>query len=53
MKEKKAEETFREVLLISGFASLVIGLWLIYPPAALIVGGCLLMWVGIPKRRGD
>ncbi|WP_169744518.1 hypothetical protein [Paenibacillus stellifer] len=53
MKDGKAEETLRELLLVAGFGALVTGLWMIHPPAALIIGGGLLIWVGLPKRRDE
>jgi len=39
----------KEFLLIVGFFSLVYGVWQIYIPAAWIIGGLLLLYVGIPR----
>ena len=32
-----------DIVLFVGFASLVSGVWLMYPPAALVVAGLILM----------
>ena len=42
---------FNDVLALLGFISLSIGLWWVYPPVALIVGGILLMAVGTLRAR--
>lgn len=47
---KKSEETVREACLVAGFLSLETGIWFIYPPAAGIIGGLLLMWLGLPPK---
>jgi len=46
----KLEEIVRELMLLVGFASFAAGLWLVHPPAALIICGGLLMWAGFPRR---
>jgi len=48
---KKVDTIVREVCLLVGFAAVVGGLWMIYPPSALIVGGAALVWVGMPPRE--
>lgn len=35
------------ILFLFGIASLCVGLWWIYPPCALIVGGFVLMWFAL------
>ncbi|MGG1651383.1 hypothetical protein [Paenibacillus sp. NRS-1780] len=50
-KLKIKEDTIREVLLSAGFLTFCTGIWLIYPPASLIIGGLLLMWLGFPSKR--
>lgn len=50
-KLKISEDAIREIILIAGFFLFGFGLWLIYQPAAFIVCGALLMWVGLPPRR--
>jgi hypothetical protein len=45
------EDTIRETCLVAGFLLLEVGIWIIYQPAAFIMGGLLLMWLGIPERR--
>ncbi|MCL6446249.1 MAG: hypothetical protein K6T83_22855 [Alicyclobacillus sp.] len=47
MKDKSVEAV-KEACLFAGFISFCCGIWLIYPPAALIVGGLCLMWIGLP-----
>lgn len=47
----KVETFIRELLMVAGFASVFIGLWMIYPPAALIVCGSAFVWLGLPPRR--
>jgi len=49
---KNKEEPIREICLVVGFFSLIAGLWLIYPPAMFIIGGFILMWIGLPPRKG-
>lgn len=46
----KWEELLQELMLVAGFASFAAGLWLVHPPAALIICGGLLMWAGFPRR---
>lgn len=50
MKPKLTEDHIREACLLAGFCSLTYGIWLIYPPAAWVVGGLILVWLGIPPR---
>ncbi|WP_256846922.1 hypothetical protein [Paenibacillus sp. Pae108] len=50
---KISEETIRETCLVAGFFMLEIGLWMIYTPAAFLIGGVILMWLGLPPRRGN
>jgi hypothetical protein len=38
----------RELLLITGFASFITGIALIYVPAAFISGGAMLLWLCAP-----
>jgi hypothetical protein len=54
MKLRLKEEHIREACLVAGLLILVRGVWLIYPPAAWIVGGLILIWLSIPPRsRGE
>lgn len=53
MKREKKEEVVREAFLVGGFFAVAAGLWMIYPPVALIVGGAMLLWTGLPKGRAD
>lgn len=50
-KLKLKEENIKEALLLGGFVSLEIGVWLIYPPAAFIIGGAILLWLGLPSKE--
>lgn len=52
IKLKIKEETIKETCLLAGFLMLETGIWLIYPPAAFIVGGILLLWLGMPGKGG-
>ncbi|MFD2334716.1 hypothetical protein ACFSR7_36195 [Cohnella sp. GCM10020058] len=51
MSKDQKDEAVRESFLVAGFSAFVAGVWWIYPPAALIIGGGLLMWLGLPRRR--
>lgn len=44
-------ETVREACLVAGFLLMGYGLWLVFPPAAFIICGALLIWVGLPPRQ--
>ncbi len=48
--KSKTEDRIRETCLVAGFLMFSAGLWLIYPPAMLIISGAILMWVGLPPR---
>ena len=50
-KPRITEDDVREVCLTAGFFMVGTGLWLIYPPAALIVCGAMLLWLGLPPQR--
>ena len=39
----------REAIMVIGFAAFVFGVWQIYEPAAWVMGGALLMYVGAPR----
>jgi hypothetical protein len=46
----------RHVVELCGFCGVGVGLWLIWPPLAILVGGLLLLAVSyamVPKQRGD
>jgi hypothetical protein len=49
-KPKLTDDHIREACLLAGFFALARGLWLIYPPAAWIACGLILIWLGIPPR---
>jgi hypothetical protein len=49
-KLKLTDDHIREACLLVGFCSLIYGIWLIYQPAAWIVGGLILIWLGMPPR---
>lgn len=51
LNKLKIEDIISESALIAGFLLFVIGLWLIYKPAAFIAGGIILMAFGFPARR--
>ncbi|PZN08638.1 MAG: hypothetical protein DIU69_09770 [Bacillota bacterium] len=44
--------TLRDALFFGGLGMVAVGLREIYPPAAWIVPGLVLMWVGWHMRRG-
>lgn len=44
-------EYVRDACLLAGFFMIGYGLWLIYPPSALIICGAMVLWVGIPPRE--
>lgn len=50
-KIKIPDSFFAETCLMVGFLMLGYGIYLIYHPAAFIVCGALLMWLGLPPRR--
>ncbi|MGO4181217.1 hypothetical protein AB4Z17_08555 [Paenibacillus sp. TAF43_2] len=56
-KEETSKQEFdyisfaRESCLVAGFFMLGYGIWSIYPPAAWIVCGGLLLWVGFPQKQ--
>jgi hypothetical protein len=50
-KLKPSDDAIRELILVAGFFMLGYGLWRIYQPAAYIVCGTLLLWLGLPPRR--
>ncbi|MBW4083521.1 hypothetical protein [Paenibacillus sp. S150] len=50
-KPKIREDTVREACLIAGFLSCCAGIWMVFPPAALIIGGALLIWIGQPAKK--
>lgn len=52
MKLKLSEDTVREAALVVGFLMAARGLWLVYPPAMWLVCGAMLLWLGLPPRRG-
>lgn len=53
MKKKFSIDTFiRETCLVAGFLLLGYGIWLVYPPAAFVICGGLLLWLGLPPRKG-
>ncbi len=41
-------ESLREALLLAGFFAFCYGIWQIYPPAAFIAGGIILMYFAAP-----
>lgn len=52
-KPKITLDTVRELCLVTGFFVFGGGIWWIYPPAALIVCGALLVWIGLPAKGGE
>lgn len=50
-KPKITEDDIREACLVAGFFMVGGGLWLIYPPMALIICGLMLLWLGLPPRQ--
>jgi hypothetical protein len=53
VKAKITPENVKETCLLVGFFMLLRGLWLIWPPIMWIIGGILLMWFGLPGKKGD
>ncbi len=45
---KLEKDSLREVLLLAGFFTFCYGIWQVYPPAAHIVGGALVMYFAAP-----
>lgn len=43
---KKVIPDWRDLLAGTGIVSILIGLWWIYPPLALIAGGLVAIWIG-------
>lgn len=37
-------------LVVSGIACVGYGAWLVYQPAAYVVVGCALVWLGLPEK---
>ncbi|GEA17509.1 hypothetical protein [Moorella sp. E306M] len=50
MKLKITDDHIREACLLAGFCLLTYGIWQIYQPAAWIVGGLILVWLGMPPK---
>jgi hypothetical protein len=48
---EQIQDNFKELALIAGFFVLARGLYLIYPAAAWIVSGLVLLWLGWPDRQ--
>ena len=46
----KREEFIKEIAIVGGFISVIVGLWLINPALALVIGGALLIWFGLPGK---
>jgi hypothetical protein len=40
-----------ELVFFGGVIAVSLGAWAIYPPAGLLTGGGLLVWISIPTRR--
>lgn len=49
-KDRKAWLTVPEMLIITGFLMIAGGLYLVYPPAALVICGAMLIYAGWPKE---
>jgi hypothetical protein len=49
--KRPAEDKIKEACLVAGFFMLGAGLWLLHPSAALIICGCLLLYIGLPRGR--
>lgn len=43
----------KELLFCTGVASVVFGVWQVYPPAAYIVAGLAAIWVVLAVERGS
>jgi len=52
IKAKITPEFVKETCILVGFAMVLRGLWLIYPPAMWIIGGMALIWFGMPGKKG-
>lgn len=50
-KIKINENIVKEIAIVTGFTSVIRGLWLIHPAAALIIGGITLLWFGFPGKE--
>jgi len=49
--QKKIRSILQDAFLVLGFCGIVAGAHAIYPPAAPIIGGILLIYAGIPKTK--
>jgi hypothetical protein len=45
------KETARDLMILAGFAAFTYGIWIIFEPAAYIIGGAIIMWLAIPARK--
>jgi hypothetical protein len=46
-------DALREACLLAGFVVFVRGAWLVWPPAAWLIAGLILIWLGIPPKRRE
>jgi hypothetical protein len=44
-------EYVRDACLLAGFLMVGYGLWRIYHPAAWVICGAMVLWVGLPPRK--
>jgi small neutral amino acid transporter SnatA (MarC family) len=43
--------TIESLIFVAGLGAFCAGLWLIYPPASLVGGGLILMFIAIPGGK--
>lgn len=50
-KKNKLKSILPDVFLVLGFSCVAYGLYLLFPPAALVISGAMLLYAGIPKQK--
>jgi hypothetical protein len=45
------KELARDLIILAGFCAFTYGIWLIFEPAAYIIGGAVAVWLAIPIRK--
>lgn len=45
-----AQRSLSSVFVLTGLGGVGYGTWQIYPPAAFIIVGGLVLWMGLPER---
>jgi len=50
-KKNLLKRALPDVFLVFGFSCITYGLYLLFPPAAMIVAGAMLIFAGVPKSK--